>query len=119
MSDLTIRPRLLACGAAGLGLSVVLLGLVVWGFQSSYEWDLARCRSLPDHYVPELGWLIFLGPLGLLGLLIMIAVVLMGFLDRYQSKRLPWIVLSIGLIVVLGGLTLAGLLLYGPCPAVS
>lgn len=112
------KPRLLAVGAIGLLLSLLLLGLAGWGVEHSYERDLERCRALSDHYAPEWFWLLFIGPIGLLSLLFMAAAIFMGFRGRPSERWTPWIVLSIGLFITGGGLALSAAGLYGPCPAV-
>ena len=109
------RPILLTCSGVGLGLSVLQCGLVVWGVTSSYEWDLARCRSLPDHYAPELFWLVLGAPPSLVGLLFMIAAVLMVLWGQPNQKRLPWIPFGIGMVIVGATLTLSGFAIFGPC----
>ena len=112
---MTRRPILLTCSGVGLGLSVVQCGLVVWGVTSSYDWDLARCRSLPDHYSPELFWLLLGAPPSLVGLLFMIAAFLMAVWGQPNQRRLPWIPFGIGAVIVGATLTLSGLAIFGPC----
>lgn len=111
------RPLLLTWVGVGFGLSVLLCGLVLWGVTSSYEWDLGRCRSLPDHYVPEFFWLFLIGPIGFVAMLLTVAAALMGFWGRPTQSRRPWVALAIGLVVVGAGLILAGLGIFGPCPS--
>ncbi len=113
---MTRRPVLLTLSGIGLGLSLLQCGLIVWGVTSSYEWDLARCRSLPDHYAPELFWLILGTPPSLVGLLFMITAVLMAVWGQPNQRRLPWISLGIGMVIVGATLTLSGLAIFGPCP---
>lgn len=110
------RPILLASSGVGLGLAVLQCGLVVWGVTSSYEWDLARCRSLPDHYAPEWFWLILGAPPSLVGLLFMVAAVLMAVWGQPSQRRLPWVPFVIGAVIVGATLTLSGLAIFGPCP---
>ena len=113
---MTRRPILLTCSGVGLGLAFLQGGLVLWGVNFSYEWDLARCGSLPDHYAPEWFWLVLGTPPSFLGLLFMLSAGVMALWGRPHQRRLPWIPLGIGLVIVGVGLTLSVLAIFGPCP---
>lgn len=98
---------------------MLLLGLALWGVQFSYDWDLSRCRVLPDHYITELFWGLVIGPIGLGALLFSAVVVLFGLWGQHRQKHLPWIVFGIGTVIILGGFALAVAALFGPCPPAS
>ena len=97
---------------------MLLLGLAVWGVQFSYDWDLSRCRVLPDHYVVELLWGLVMGPISLVALLFSAIVVFFGLWGQPRQKYLPWIVSGIGAAIIVGGFALALAALFGPCPHV-
>ncbi len=57
---MTRRLTRLAAGVV-IALSLALMGFAVLGSVHGWDWDKARCGTLPNEYYPELGWIAFVG----------------------------------------------------------
>lgn len=62
------RPIRFVAGAV-IALSFALLSLAALGSFHGWDWDKARCGTLPNEYYPELAWIAFVGGPAIVGLL--------------------------------------------------
>ncbi len=65
---MTRRPIRLVAGVV-IALSLALLSLAALGSVHGWDWDKARCGTLPNEYYPELGWIAFVGIPAFVGLI--------------------------------------------------
>ncbi len=62
------RPTRLAAGVV-IALSLALMSLAALGSVHGWDWDKARCGTLPNESYPELGWIAFVGVPAIVGLI--------------------------------------------------
>jgi hypothetical protein len=110
------RRSILTLGAFLIFAAAILLGLSLWGIDDGFDWDMARCARLPDHWLPEFAW-------AFASLIAATALLAGGAAFQLErsggSKRASGVWLAVSGLFVIGALVLVIGLRFGSCPTVA
>ena len=111
------RPIRLVAGVV-IALSLALMSLAALGSVYGWDWDEARCGTLPNEYYPELGWIAFVGVPAIVGLIGGGLGLWLGSLKRSAGRWHPEAILILGSLFCLIAAYWAVRMGSG-CPAIS
>ena len=114
---MTRRPTLLAAGVV-IALSLALMSLAALGSVHGWDWDKARCGTLPNESYPELGWIAFVGVPAIVGLIGGGLGLWLEVLKRSAGSWLPKAILILATLFCLIAAYWAVRMSSG-CPAIS
>ena len=111
------RPTRLAAGVV-IALSLALMSLAALGSVHGWDWDKARCGTLPNESYPELGWIAFVGVPAIVGLIGGGLGLWLEVLKRLAGSWLPKAILILATLFCLIAAYWA-VRMGSDCPAIS